>query len=701
MRLRPLRSLVAMVVARWPDWRGSQHDAAREEQRRALAQFLAAPDAPGGGTTGGAAGFAGTPGIGDAMLGQRLALADPPDHAGAAEAFFRALRAMPDIDDDATDATRQARLAQALTLMLLAHHATKADLATRRWGRFGTAAEAAALAVERQPLLIYLRFEQAELLRMARRYDEAFGALRDSRPLATDLATRFRLADTAGEIAAQASDAAEGGNPALLEAAEREFLFPLLAAGADDGPATPSAEETAARDWAWWVAFRAGKVALARARLMPKGEAEGALLAARAASRFSRALALMDTTVTPAHASHRDNVATWRLEALGEAAAMHLAAGTADEAARVLASIGTREHHAMADRIRHWLDTGHPPGLAAAALLEHPSGEAATALAFPTLATATRARRDDATHALPPPVEPVVVEVTDPLLMDEDLAQDIIGGPEEPTIATLRQRLQERFRFRLPGVRLRGVNDPGTHRQITVLLAGRPSFTATAPAGAMLALAAAEEARLAGLTPLPGEAPSVNGVACSWVAAGGGARIVARRDPAYAIVGALETAVLRALPRLIGLDDAAAIITGLDDATLPRALAALRLLLADRTAIDDTVVDHLRAGLAAGEDPETICRHLRLLPGMRGQLWGNEGAGGSMRPGVRLAGLPSGADPAEEVSRALGGTRDAVLIVPGPAEREALRAFLARLTGPEAWLADIPVLAEGEWVGRP
>jgi len=228
-----------------------------------------------------------------------------------------------------------------------------------------------------------------------------------------------------------------------------------------------------------------------------------------------------------------------------------------------------------------------------------------------------------------------------------------------------------------------------------VLFAGKPSLTVTAPAGARLALASAEDARLAGLTPLPGEVPSVNGVACSWVAAGGGARVVARRDPAYAIVGALETAVLRALPRLIGLDDAAAIIPSLDDATLPRALTALRLLLADRTGIDDSVVDHLRAGLAAGDDAETIVRQLRLLPGMLGLLWGNERG----RRAVRLAGMPSGSGLGEAVARAIGTVRDAVLIVPLPDDRAALRATLARLPEPFAWLGDIPVLTDGEWRG--
>jgi hypothetical protein len=73
--MRPLRALVAIVAARWPAARGSLHDAAREEQRRALARFLAAPAVQGGAVPRGAPGFAGTPGIGDAIEGQRRALA--------------------------------------------------------------------------------------------------------------------------------------------------------------------------------------------------------------------------------------------------------------------------------------------------------------------------------------------------------------------------------------------------------------------------------------------------------------------------------------------------------------------------------------------------------------------------------------------------------------------------------------------------
>lgn len=697
--MRPLRALAAMVASRWPESRGSMHDAAREEQRRALALFLAAPEAPGGGLLAGAAGFAGTPGIGDAILGQRLALANPPDHAGAAEAFFRALRAMPDIDDDATDATRQARLAQALALMLLAHHAVKAGLAERRWGRFGTAVQAAAQAVARQPLQLYLRFEQAEVLRMLGRREEAFAALRDAKPLATDLASRFRLADTAGEIAVQASDAADGGRAGLLEAAEREFLTPLFAEGADDGPALPAKEETAGRDWAWWVAFRAGKVALARAGLAAADGAEAARLAERAARRFSRALALMDQGANPVRGEHRANLAEWRRQALRDAAERHLAAGGARGAADALAAIGTAEHTAMATAIGDWLAAGRPERLAAAALVGDGHGAAAALLAMPALAAATRERRDDATHALPSIAEPVVIAVNDPLLMDEGLAHAIIGGEQEPTIAALRERMRARFRFRLPGVRLRGVDDPEAPRQITVLFAGRPAFSVTAPEGAQLALAAPEEARRAGLTPLAGEAPAVNGVTCSWVAAGSTAAPVALRDPAYAVVGALETALLRAMPRLIGLDDAASIMPGLDDAALPRALAVLRLLLAERTTIDDTLVAHLRRSLAEGDDAATIARQVRLLPGFRPLLWGN----GEGRRAIRLPALPEGpgiaAQVAARIAEAGGGEEQVALIVPDAGAREALRAELAGAPAPHGSLADIPVLAEAEWTG--
>jgi hypothetical protein len=687
--MRPLRALVAIVAARWPAARGSLHDAAREEQRRALARFLAAPAVQGGAVPGGAPGFAGTPGIGDAIEGQRRALADPPDHAGAAEAFFRALRAIPDVDDEATDASRQARLAQALTLMLLAHHAVKAGLVTRRWGRFGTAAEAAAQAVACQPLQLYLRFEQAEVLRLLGLCKEAFAALGEALPLATDLASRFRLADTAGEIAVQAAEA-EGGDAALLEAAERVFIEPLL--DGRDGPAAPPEAETAARDWAWWVAFRAGKLALTRARRdTTPGGAAG--LAEAAARRFSRGLALIEEAATAVAAEHRANLAEWRQQALREAAERHLAAGAAADAARALAAIGTGDSRSMADAISAWLAAGRPARLAAAALLRDGTAEG-QALAIPALAEATRIRREEASHALPPLAEPVVIAVNDPLLMDEDLAQAIIGGEETPTIADLRERLRARFRFRLPGVRLRGVDDPEAPRRISVIFAGKHALSVTAPAGAVLAFAAPEEVRLAGLMPL-GDAPAVNGVACTWVAAPAASAVVALRDPAYAIVGTLETAVLRSLPRLIGLDDAATMLPGLAEAELPRALATLRLLLGDRMGLDDAVVEHLRAALAAGEAPRAILRDLRLMPGVRAQLWGNEG----WRRAVRLAEPPSGPGLAEAVASAIGAVRDATLIVPFLEQREALRAALAPAQDAHAWLADVPVLTVAEWTG--
>jgi hypothetical protein len=414
----------------------------------------------------------------------------------------------------------------------------------------------------------------------------------------------------------------------------------------------------------------------------------------------------MGEAATTVRGEHRANLAEWRRQALRDAAERNLAAGLAREAAGALSAIGTAEHTAMAGAIEAWLAAGRPPRFAAAALVGHNHADAAAQLAFPALAAATRNRRDGVENALPPIVEPVVVEVTDPLLMDEALAHAIIGGEVEPTIASLRERLRARFRFRLPGVRLRGVDDPDNQRQITILFAGAPALTITAPARARLALAAAEEARLAGLTPLPGEVPTVNGVTCTWVAAPASSAVVALRDPAYAIVGALETAVLRALPRLIGLDDAAAIIPGLDDAMLPRALAALRLLFADRTAIDDAMVEHLRHGLAEGDDAATIVAEMRLLPGMRPLLWGNEDARRAVRPGQSLmaslqteAGAGLSQASAEAVAALMGASRHAVLIAGLPAERAAIRAALSRPPKALDWLADIPVLAEGEWAG--
>lgn len=701
---RPLAAARALFVARWPSWRGAGHDAAREDQRRALAHFLAAPGGPlAGSALAGAAGFAGTPGIGDAIRGQRLAFADPPDHAGAAEAFHDALRAMPDIEDDATDATRQARLAQALGLMLLAHHAVKAGLADRRWGRFGTAEMCAARAVAQAPLLIYLRFEQAELMRLLGRRDEAFSVIRQARPLATEPSLRLRLADTAGEIAAQSADAGDPGGALLLAAAESEFIAPLLAAGKDDGPPDPPADDPQACDWAWWVAFRAGKVALTRARLPGPRDAAAAGHAQRAARCFSRALSLMGSAATPVREEHRLNLAEWRRQALREAAELLLSLGMARDAERALAAMDTDEHRAMAAALSAWRASGRGDRFAAAALIG--TGEAASLLAFPALAEATRELLDPARAVRPPPAEPVVVAVNDPLLMDEALAHAIIAGPEEPTIAALRERMNARFRFRLPGVRLRGVDDPAAPRRITINLAGRAELSLTAPEDAVLALASPEEARRAGLAPLADAAPAVNDVACAWVAAGGHSDVVALRHPAYAIVGALETALLRALPRLVGLDDAAAALPYLTEALLPRALSALRLLHADRMPIDDAVLSVLRAGLEAGESPEALVHGLRLLPGIRPMLWGNEAGRRPVRPAQPLvrailaeAGRGIGDANAAALAEAVGEGGAPVLLARA-AERQALRAALRHPPRAHAWLADIPVLAEAEWRG--
>jgi hypothetical protein len=111
--------------------------------------------------------------------------------------------------------------------------------------------------------------------------------------------------------------------------------------------------------------------------------------------------------------------------------------------------------------------------------------------------------------------------------------------------------------------------------------------------------------------------------------------------------------------------------------------------------LDDAVVEHLRAALAAGEAPRAILRDLRLMPGVRAQLWGNEG----WRRAVRLAEPPSGPGLAEAVAGAIGAVRDATLIVPFPEQREALRAALAPAQDAHAWLADVPVLTVAEWTG--
>lgn len=707
--MRPLRALKAMVVARWPSAQGPGHDAAREEQRRALARFFAKPEAPAdhGGLTD-ARGFAGTPGVGAAILAQRLALADPPDHAGAAEAFALALRTIPTVDDNESDTTRQSGLAQALALMALAHHAVRAGLAERRWGLFGDAAACAALAVSRQPLLPYLRFEYAEVLRLLGRRAAAFGAMRDALPLAAGRALAMRVADTAGEIAAVASEEGDAEAGSLLAAAEAEFLSPLFAAERDDGPADPPEADTEARDLAWWVAFRAGKVALARARAAEQRDAAAAAFAQLAARRFSRALALMQKAANPVPEEHARNLVEWRLHALREAAELQLGAGLAGDAAASLDQIGDNGSHRIAHRIKAWLSEGRPERFAAVALLG--TGRATDMLAMPALAASAKDRIDPRAYAIPAAPEPVVVEVTDPLLVDEALAHAIIGGEAAPTIAALRERLRARFGFRLPGVRLRGVDDPIEQRRITVRLGGRPTPPlCCVPPGAALALASAGAARQAGLMPVAGRAPEVDGSACTWVKAGErGSGAVAVRDPAYAIVGTLETALLRNLPRLVGLDDASALLPALDDAALPAALSVLRALLAERTGIDDAVRAHVAAGLAAGDTAGEIVRTLRLKLGFRGLLWGNERGRHPLRLSDTLLGgaisaAPHGVEPATatDIAAAIAEDRMVTVLVPNGQMRHALRAALSSPPESHAWLADIPVLAEDEWRDAP
>ena len=685
--------LIAFIAARWPHPHGPAHDAEREEHRRALAAFLAAPEAPGPLTAAAqATGFAGTPGIGEAVLGQRLVfLAGEADAKGqreeagalrarAASAFCQAARALPDIDDDATDATRQLRLASALALMLLAHHAVKAGLAERRWDRFGKAEDIARRAVATQPLLPYLRLQHAEVLRLLGRHGAAVDALAEARPLSPDLASRLKLAEVAADIAASSPD------PALMARAEAEFLAPVMPPGHDDGPADPPADDAEAHALAWIAAFRAGRLDYVRADNATPRTEESLALARRAGRRFARSLALMPQ----GRARDVTGVSGWKNDARRLEGEIALSLGRADEAARAFAQCAEPLWQDAAGRIAGWTGAGGPSAFAAAALLGPNPWADPCWTGLRALAEATRHRLDPESVALPPIVEPIVVTVNDPLLMDEALANRIISGAEGPSIAGLRRRLRERYGFPLAGVRIRGVADEAAPRRIAVLFRGSEAAALTPPEGAQLALAHPKEAAGAGLAVLEGEAPRIEGLATAWIAPGWRPPGIAVVHPASALVGVLETAVLRAMPRLLGLGEAWQMLQDPEEETLAEALAVLRHLLAERMPLGlPGVMEEVARRLAAGDSPEAVMAHLRSLPALRPHLWGNE-------PGRRA--VPLAPEDERQVldgrldalAALLEGVEEPVLVVTVAARRAAVRAAVA------ARFPDLPVLAASE-----
>jgi hypothetical protein len=710
--MRWLRALAARARGALPRNGKAAEDAAREEERRAIAAFIAAPlgsTLPRGIRH--AAGLSGTPGIGAALAGQALAFAG--DHAAAAEAFWRSAHAIPDIADDISDETRQQRLAKALALMMLARHAVKAGLAEQHWTGFGTAEQIAAEAVARQPLLLHLRFEQAELLRSLGRSDAALDALAAAWPIAADQAARLRVGDAAGEIAAQARDgriAARGAE---------EFIAPLLATGRDDGPPTPPASDREAGNWAWVLAFRAGKLAHTQADLATDPAARG-VFADSAARRFARSIALMGASQDEVRAEDRANLGDWRRLALRMAADAALLTAMPLAAARRLRWSGEAEDIAMADRLRAWVRSGKPARFAPVALLAAPGTTPATARAeasaIAALSSATEPWRDEARIALPATADAIAVEADDPLLPDDTLANRIIGGESDasenhaapmPSIVALRARLREAHRFQLPGVRLRTVRDPARRGQVSVLLRGRAVHSLVVPDEARLALSPPEVVAAAGITPLAAPAPTINGVACAWVGPGPVPRTILVLPAGFAILGALEAAALRAMHRLTGLDEAAAALPELPPGQLPAALMTLRALMRERTPIGEAMIgQRLRARLAAGEAPEEIAARIRTLPAVVPLLWGNEPGHvavtlparlqasvetlGRMRMPRALATLID-----EATHAAVGATTLPVLVVATDAVRRRVRTAL------EATWPDLPILTAAERGARP
>jgi tetratricopeptide (TPR) repeat protein len=696
--MRLIAPVVGFLAARLPHLYGAAHDAEREEQRRVLAAFLAAPDAPAPLTTAGQApGFSGTPGIGEAVLGQRLAFlgraaeakGDSEEarghYARAASAFCRAARDLPDIDDNASDATRQLRLARSLALMLLAHHAVKAGLATRAWHRFGTAEEIARRAVAGQPLLPYLRFQHAEVLRMLGKHARAIEVLAEARPITPDLASRLKLADAAGAVAVDSGDAG------LMAEVERGFITPLFGRHRDDGPEDPPEDDSDARGWAWIVAFRAGRLDYSRADAESPRGADGLALARRAARRLARSIALIPDD--PERAKDRMYIAGLRSDAATLAGEIALSLGLADEACVAFADAREPARQDLAATVAGWTGRGHPARFAAAALLTPDRWAEPSRIAMRALAAASAERVDPERVALPPIREPIVVTVNDPLLMDEALANRIIGGEDAPSIAGLRRRLRERFGFALAGVRLRGVDDASAPRRIGVLFRGYEAATLTPPEGAALALAHPREAAAAGLTVLPGEAPVIDGLRCAWVPDGAAAPGILVLHPAFALVGVLEGAVLGAMHRLTGLDEAWHTLPAepaLPEEALGEALAVLRHLLAERMPLGRPgVMEEAARRIAAGDGPAQVMTHLRAMPALWPHLWGNE-------PGRRAVPLtPEGERRVldgrlDALAAVLEGVEDPVLVVKLAERRAAVRAAVA------ARFPDLPVLAASE-----
>lgn len=655
----------------------------REEQRRRLAAYLTDPSLPFAAQETRGEGLGGTPGIAAALEGHRHAF--EKRHDRAAEAFHRAVLAMPTQEDEADDAARHLRLCRSLAMMLLARSAVRAGLADKAWPELGTADAIAAEAVAREPMQLHLHFEHAELLVERGRAAAAFALLLEARALAAAPPMRMKLAAAAMDAAAASDDAA------LLDRAEAAFVAPLLAPGRDDGPKDSGRSDAAVRDWLWFVAFHAGRVAYMRAMLSAREDVPARKFAGVAARRFSRAGVLAATTQSlPAETAQA--IGNWRRSSLRLVAQHALAAGRPVLAARRLAETGEPEGAAMAERLRDWVRSGRPPRQAALALLAGEPVEETERFAFDVLSRTASSWREEGRVAMAIPAEPIVVGAAAPLLVDGALANRLLHDEVLPSIRRLRERLRQRYGLALPSVRLRGDGaEPGSARAI---LDGVEELTLAIPPDCHLVAASMSQGGV--------PAPLIEGEPYRWAPGDASPR---GRDilPAdFVLIGLLEDAFLRRMATHLGLDVAATILSDLPAAMLKPAVRALRALIAERMPVGlPEMSAMLRERLDAGDEPSAIVARLRAAPGFRRHLWGNE----KWRTPITLdakdvevlsrrSDWPLDTDAQArleaDVSARVRDVAEPVLVVSSP----ALRARLASALAPR--FSGFPVLAESE-----
>ncbi len=660
----------------------------REEEQRAIAGFLAGPrhaaEVPP--TLRDMTGLSGVPGMSHALAVQRLALAG--NHATAAEAAYRALLAMPEASEDATDEARHRRLCRALAMMLLARCATRANLASVYWTGLGDAATIAGAAIAAEPLLLHLRLEHADMLVQLGRHREAVETLAAAAPLAATAVARMRLAGIAVDAASAAAEPAP-----LLDRVERDFLQPLLAEGRDDELGLPADDEDKAlASWPWYVTFQAGRVAYLRALNAPKRDGATRLLAGLAARRFTRSGALL-RTASPAPSDTALAVENWRKASLRFEAQLALALGHPGLAARRLRQADA-EGRAQATLLGRWIGAGRPPRLAATTLFGR-SGQEEDRYTALALTWGSASWSDTERVARPSLAEPVVVAAGSPLLADHVLANRMISDLAVPSIARLRPWLARRYLIELPVVRLHP--DAAPQGTITIVVDGKGVLAASVPTKACLLPAAHVAA--AGATPLAAPAPRIEGVSYRWVPRASAPSGSLAAD--FAVIGLLEQAALRHMAARLGIEDTLRILPGLTPTLMPRAVATLRALLAERLPLGlPRITEIVRGRVLAGDAPDAIVAQLRALPGLATQLWGREADREPVMIDEALSQRLVGAlDDAKSGTAAIEAVLDRakaivapVLVVARAEHRRPVRDAVA----PRC--PDLPVLSHAEWI---